>query len=70
MKYIDVYHFNVIRELENGNTVYVLDKANEEVTKAATMRAIDLVRVLKEAEEPGNNRFCFWKKEEEKGGAK
>ena len=69
MKYSDVYNFNVVRELENGNTVYVLDKANNEVTNAATMRAIDLLRVLKEAEEPGNNRFYFWKEEEEKGGA-
>ena len=69
MKYSDVYNFNVVRELENGNTVYVLDKANNEITNAATMRAIDLLRVLKEAEEPGNDRYYFWKEETEKGGA-
>ena len=68
MKYVEIYSFSVIRELESGNTVYILDKEHNEIHNAATMRAIDLLNVLKTAEESKNDRFYFWK-EEEKGGA-
>lgn len=69
MKYIDIYSFQVIRELEKGNTVYILDKFTNEIFNAATIRAIDLLSVIKTAEENKNDRFYFWKEETEKGGA-
>lgn len=67
MRYFDVYSFNVTYELKEGNTVYVLDKLTGSVENVASMRVVDLIRVLNEAEDKAvEDRYYFYKEVEER----
>ena len=64
MKYRSMYHFEVIDEVNDGNTVYCLDKQNREVYIMNGMpldRALRVVSVAKNDDE----RFEFWKETKE-----
>ena len=64
MKYKSMYHFEVIDEVKDCNTVYCLDKQNREVYIMNGMpldRALRVVSVAKDDDE----RFEFWKETQE-----
>ena len=66
MKYYDIYSFNVMHELKEGNTVYMLDKQTGTVENVATMRVVDLIRILAIAEDINTgDRYYFYKEVEE-----
>lgn len=67
MKYLDIYYFNVLTELQRGYEVFIFDKQEKKVSNAAAMGVIELLNVLKEAEDKGTeDRYYFYKTEEVK----
>lgn len=64
MKFKEIYYFSVLDEIEDGKTVYCLDKelkvvkAINEVTVAEALKIIDLAK-----KESG--RFAFWSETKE-----
>lgn len=62
MEYIyrDLWDFQVLDELCEGNEVYVLDKQTCETNVLTFMTVAQLMRLLTEAKKDGA-RFLFWK---------
>lgn len=62
MEYIyrDLYNFQVLDELEDGNKVYVLDKQTSESRDLTTMMVLQLMQLLAKAREE-ETRYLFWK---------
>ena len=61
MEYIyrDLYNFQVLDELEDGNKVYVLDKQTSESRDLTTMMVLQLMQLLAKAREE-ETRYLFW----------
>ena len=57
--YKKVYYFNVLDELKNGETVYVIDKEDKTISKVNTMVAEDLITLLDYPHD--DDRFEFYK---------
>ena len=71
IKYVDVYHFQVLEEVAEGKTVWVLDKADGGVSCVNDMTvtlAVDMINIAKKQPD----RVIFWKDkietEEEESG--
>lgn len=65
IKYIDVYHFQVLEEISEGKTVWVLDKADGGVTSVNDMTvtlAVDMINLANKQPD----RVIFWREEEQK----
>lgn len=62
MEYIyrDLYNFQVLDELEEGNKVYVLDKQTSESRDLTTMMVLQLMQLLAKSREE-ETRYLFWK---------
>lgn len=62
MEYIyrDLYNFQVLDELEEGNKVCVLDKQTSETRDLTTMMVLQLMQLLAKAREE-ETRYLFWK---------
>lgn len=60
-KYINIYSFDVMGEIENGNTVYVVDKRKAEIFVANTAMAKDVAKATKDR----TGRFEFFRIDEE-----
>ena len=68
-KYVDIYHFQVLDAVQNGNRVYMLDKYEQDVCCVNRMSVGDVTEILAmcEANEgtPEERRFLFWYVKEE-----
>lgn len=62
MEYIyrDLYNFQVLDELEDGNKVYVLDKQTSESRDLTTMMVLQLMQLLAKSRDE-ETRYLFWK---------
>ena len=62
MEYIyrDLYNFQVLDELEEGNKVCVLDKQTSETRDLTTMMVLQLMQLLAKARDE-ETRYLFWK---------
>lgn len=60
-KYVDVYYFQVLEEIANGETVWALDKAYDVVcvNDMTVKLAVDLINIAKKQPD----RVIFWKEE-------
>lgn len=59
MKFKEVYDFAVMDEIEDGNTVFVLDKESRTVNVVNEMTVNDAVAVIRDAGRT-RDRFEFW----------
>ena len=62
IKYVDVYHFQVLEEVADNKTVWVLDKADGGVSCVNDMTvtlAVDMINIAKKQPD----RVIFWKDE-------
>jgi hypothetical protein len=64
MKYITVYKWNLLDEIKQGATVYVLDKKEKEVICINEVLVDYAIRLFAEWEKDAD-RFEFWKEENE-----
>lgn len=60
MKYITVYHFSVMDEVKQGNTVFLLDKRAKRVEIFNDIAFETALNILAEAR-VNDDRFVFWK---------
>ena len=60
MKFKNIYFFEVISKIENGETVYVLDRLIKTINCINEMKVDDVVSILNESRGNQNNRFDFW----------
>ena len=67
MKFKTVYHFSVMDEIEEGKTVYCLDRKNRLVLTINYMPLEDVLRVIRDAKDD-DERFEFWKEIKENDG--
>jgi hypothetical protein len=68
MKFEHIYSFQAFSAVEEGETVYVLDKKTKKIFNVADLAVGEFVEVLKKAEEE-KTRFEFWKDMEENENA-
>ena len=64
MKYIKIYHWNVLDWIEEGERVYFLDKKEKE-TGCINELFVDYALRLLKAAKTDFDRFEFWKEEKE-----
>ena len=61
MKYIEVYNFDVLRSLKDGDTdVYIVDKKKRTIDSACGMNVGELLSILDVAE-VSEDRYYFYK---------
>lgn len=61
MSYKEIYSFNVIDAVQEGEQVYVLDRKTKEVIYVNGMEVFDLCEILKSTEK---KRYEFWVEKE------
>lgn len=64
MKFESIYSFQAFGVIEDGETVYVMDRKTKKVTNASNMKVGEFAEVLKTAR-ADEKRFEFWIEKEE-----
>lgn len=61
-RYVDVYNFQILKAIEEGHTIYMLDKLEGDTACINEMKVKHVAEVIRESEKD-EKRFYFWRVE-------